>query len=1023
MLNPAQTKRVMGKLRRMLDTYSPYMFRPLETLDFQIYETQEELFCPPQEGRPIKRGESWGASGSYGWFQAKFVPGGEMKGKAIYLLPHFGGVESLLFLDSMPWGIFTAANGKHVVSCLTTCCDGSPMDLAVEVYTGHSIPGVQPLRSDPPLPDKYVYQGAEIAIKDEDVYEFIFDLQTLLELEEVLPETSFRRAQVTNCLISVYSQALQSPQDASGGEWRASLVKAREIMAPCLTAKNGPSAPVAAMVGHSHMDTSWLWPSRVTLKKCARTYSNQLNLMEQYPEHRFFQSSAYHLELMRRYYPKLFAALAEKIREGRYEPNGGVWVECDCNVPSGESIVRQFLWGQRYTQKYFGYRSNCFWLPDTFGYNAAIPQIMKGCGVDYFVTTKLSWNDTTRFPWETFYWEGIDGSKVFTHFTVIENWPGPAGLVPVLCGTQGAAAMPEKRIVSQRILPYGHGDGGGGPRFEMLELARRCKDLEGCPRVEIVNVGKTLVEMEQSAHDVPTHRGELYLELHRGTLTNQHQIKRNNRKAEISLHNLELAEVLTAVSQNRTASGDAMIPLWEDLLVNQFHDILPGTCLQEVHERAERQVNEVIERAESQTAALMDVPHDNHLTLLNPLGFNRHDTVYLRGDKLPIGCTAQKTQDVTGAPLWAVDGVEIAPLSAVSLALEEAEEKPGESPFRYDGKILETPFARIVFDRQGRIESFYDLRLERELRDKSGLPLNTFLFGEDVPANWDNWDVDADLCMKLAPAGRLIAQMAVSNGAVEFRLRNRWQLTEKTSLTQDMVFHAKSPRIDFETELDWHDRHRFLKAAFDLDFRADRARNEIQFGYCLRPTTRNTEQEQAMFEVCNHRYTDLSELDQGAAILNDCKYGVSVEDGSIRLSLHKGGCRPDDRGDAGLHRFTYSFFPHDCGFGPQVVQEGYLLNYPPVQSQGARPLDSLAWIDKENVILETVKPCEDGGRSFILRLYEAAGCHTAATLTCPAARQIESCNLLEEPRDQPTVGTSFSLVLRPFQIVTLKVEY
>lgn len=1027
MLNPVQTQRMLRKLKRMQKTYTPYLFEPVLSLDFQLFETGEEFCSVPEQvvWRTVSKGEAWGSPCGYGWFRTEFRPEKELLGKPLYLYPHFGGAEGMLFLNGAPRGIFTLQNGNHYISCLTGSCDGSPMELAVEMYTGHHVLGTSPLSNDPPPPARYLYEGGEICLKNETVCGFLFDLQVLCQLAEKLPETDFRRAQVLNCLTGVFQQAVQSPEDCPKAVWEASLLEARKTMAPCLAVKNGPSAPVAGIVGHSHMDTAWLWPTKVTLKKCARTYSNQLNLMDQYPEHRFFQSSAFHLEWMRRYYPSLFQAISEKIAEGRYEPNGGVWVECDCNIPSGESLVRQFLWGQRYTQKYFNYRSNCFWLPDTFGYSAAIPQIMKGCGVDYFVTTKMSWNDTTRFPWETFYWEGIDGTRVFTHFTVIQSWPCPEDLIPEINGVEGGLAMPEKRVVSKRLLPYGYGDGGGGPMFEMLELARRCADLEGCPKARQVNVGDFLREMEQEACDPPVHRGELYLELHRGTLTNLHEIKRNNRKAEIALHDLELAEVLAALRRNRAATEQDIEPLAEVLLVNQFHDILPGTSLQEVHEQAERQVSEMIRNAESKTAGLLSSEANDSVIVLNPLGFARQDTVYFPQEKAPVDSSLilQKTQNLDGKMLWAADGLALPALGGVTLKTTVSPACASGSAFCWNGKTLETPFARVSFDENGALESFFDLRLQRELRDTGKYPLNTFLLGEDLPADWDNWDVDADLETKLAPAGKLLSREVISDGQVEFRLRSEYRLTEKTTLRQDMIFRASSPRIDFETEIDWHDRHRFLKAAFDLDLRADHARNEIQFGCCLRPTTRNTEREQAMFEVCNHRYTDLSEPDQGAAVLNNCKYGVSVKEGSVHLSLHKGGCRPDNRGDAGLHRFTYSFYPHASGFGSDVVREGYLLNFPPIQAIGDAAFEGLASVDRDNVIIDTVKPCEDSQKAFILRLYEATGSHVRTTLTCPRGTGFQLCNMLEEPLGDIQKGAELGLTFKPFEIITVKVFY
>lgn len=1021
MLNNPQLQRMLDKVKRLEHTYAAYLFPPIETEECTIFETKDELFSVPQgEYRPIREGEQWGQLRSFGWFHTEVNPAKEFVGKALYLRPQLGGAEGMLYQNGEPFGIFTLSNGNHEVSCLTTSWDGEPITVDIEMYAGHHCPGVVPLVTEPAPPVPYTYHAVQLCLRDEEVKDFIFDLKVLRELCEALPETDYRKAELTNCLTEVFKVVVQSPEDSEESIWRPTLAAAREIMKPCLEEKNPASAPVAGMIGHSHMDTAWLWPTKVTLKKCARTYSNQLKLMEQYPEHRFFQSSAYHLEWMRRYYPSIFERLAEKIKEGRYEPNGGVWVESDCNIPTGEAMVRQFLWGQRYTEKFFGYRSNCFWLPDTFGYNGAIPQMMKECDIDYFVTTKMSWNDVNRFPWESFYWEGIDGSRVFTHLTDIENWPTPEILVKRMHDTEAKTSVVEKRITPMRLMPYGHGDGGGGPRYEMLETARRCKDLNGCPKVEFVSAGEFLQKIEQSAYDAPTHRGELYLELHRGTLTNQHTIKRNNRKAEQLLHNLELAEVQNAVREHRPASGKEFIPLWETLLVNQFHDILPGTCLQEVHVECERQMAELLQIGGEKLQELLHGSESEKLTLTNPLGFARCDTAYL-----PVavkGAKSQKTQNLNGETVYAVSGVSVPAFGSTCVERDNAPTE-GASAFTWDGTTLTTPFAKVTFDKHGSIESFYDLRLQRELRDEKKLPLNRFVMAEDVPCNYDNWDVDADIQLKYAPVGELLSREVIADGAVEFRLRQTVRLSAKTTLRQDIIFHADSPRVDFDTELDWHERHQFLKTAFDLQLRSEFARTEIQFGYTQRPTTRNTTQQQAMFEVSNHRYTDLSELDQGAAVLNDCKYGISVEEGSLRLSLHKGGCRPDDRGDAGLHRFTYAFFPHDCGFGSVVMEEAQLLNQPVLVTSGERSVESLVSVDKANIVLDTVKPCEDEENAFILRLYEGAGTHTHATVTCPAATAFTRCNMLEEPKEAAQSGKEFALSLRPFEVVTLKVSY
>ena len=373
------------------------------------------------------------------------------------------------------------------------------------------------------------------------------------------------------------------------------------------------------------MDTAWLWPTAETVRKNARTIANQLSLMEQYPEYRFLQSASCHTAWMQREYPALFERMREAVAQGRYEMNGAVWVECDCNLVGGEALIRQFLWGQRYTRDTFGVLSDCFWLPDTFGYSAAIPQIMRGFGVKYFLTTKLAWNDTNTFPYETFTWRGIDGTDVLAHFFVMDTWPDPKGLLERVNGVGYRDCLHNKQISHQRLIAFGYGDGGGGPQFEMIETARRLADLEGCPRVRYSSASKFMQSLEAEGREFPEYRGELYLELHRGTLTGKQQIKKNNRMAETALHDLELVTVLAAVHSGAPACGAACRPLWETLLVNQFHDILPGSCIPEAHDESLRQTTALLEEAGRRLDATLRPEQMGGV--LNPLGFARTDTV------------------------------------------------------------------------------------------------------------------------------------------------------------------------------------------------------------------------------------------------------------------------------------------------------------------------------------------------------------------------------------------------------------
>ena len=1043
-MNDIQINRMLQKLARYEQTLEPYVFSNIAEAEARYYETMEQHHSIPQEEglyKDIKKGDTWGREGVYCWFKGKVHIPQEYKGQNIYIRPEVGGYEAMLWVDGIPSGTFATkivqtGHGNHYCDLLVNGeYQDEAVDFAVEFYAGHYILGTQPFETNVKSDYRYEYKAIWLCIKNQDIADFIYDLRTLNQMAEKLEALSFRRADIINCLTQVHKTVYYSLENAEEAVWRPALAKAREIMKPLLEAKNPKSAPFAGLVGHSHMDTAWLWHIPETVKKCARTFSNEISLMNQFPEYRFIQSSAYHTEMIRKNYPGLFEKLAEKVREGRYEPNGAVWVECDCNITSGESMIRQFLWGQKYTQKYFDYTSNCFWLPDTFGYSAAIPQIMKGCRVDYFLTTKMSWNDTNKFPYETFYWKGFDGTEVFTHFNITHCWPEPKALLESVNGRGSDNYLKNKNVAKSRLIAYGYGDGGGGPQFEMIEMAKRVRDLEGCPRAEHMSVGSFMEKLEQEAVNPPVYKGELYLELHRGTLTNQHTIKRNNRKAETALHDLEFLTVHRAVSEGKTAADTDIRPLMETLLVNQFHDILPGTCIPRAHDDCYREMGQVLEKAQKLIGITAGAKADKDaVTVINTLGFERQGMIYLDGfgDKTATDkdITTQKVQNLRGEEQLCVANIKLPSLGSRVLAFEPvcnaAAPAAGEdkSPFELNGNVLTTPFARVTFDEEGTISSFIDTRVNRELRG-SGYPLNTFLIAEDVPTAWDNWDIDADCQMKFQADAGLIDRKIAADGKIQFRIRSTYKLTGKSTVRQDMIFYSTTPRVDFETVIDWNDKHRFLKVDFDTTIVSNTARHEIQFGHCQKPTTRNNSYEQAMFEVVNHKFTDISETRYGVSILNDCKYGISVEGSDMRLSLHKGGCRPDPRGDAGIHECVYSFLPHTGDFSADnVILPAYGLNYKPLVIRGAAELDSLARADSSNIIIETVKPCEDNQKAFILRLYEAEGTFTRSRVTLGMKpKAIELTNMLEEKLEAMDAGSTFDLTFGPFEIKTVKISY
>lgn len=1038
-MNDIQIDRMLQKLIRYEQILEPYIFTDIAEVEVERYETVQQHHSVPQDDSlyvKTQKGDMWGGEGVYCWFKGKAQIPEEYKGKNIYIKPEAGGFEAMLWVNGIPSGTFTtkmsqAAYGKHYCDMLMKEVTLDNVDIAIEFYAGHYIIGTQPFETIPETDFRYTYKGITLCTKNQDIADFVFELRTLNQLVENLDPLSFRRANIINCLTEVHKVVYYAVEDIDEEIWQSALAKARKIMEPELQAHNSQSAPFAGIVGHSHMDTAWLWPIQETIKKCARTYSNEISLMNQYPEYRFVQSSAYHTEMIRLNYPELFEKLKEKFDEGRYEINGAVWVECDCNITSGESMIRQFLWGQKYTQKYFNYTSNCFWLPDTFGYSAAIPQIMKGCRVDYFLTTKLSWNDTNKFPYETFYWKGIDGTEVFTHFNLTHCWPDPKTLIQTLEGRNCDNYLKNKNVAKSRLIAYGYGDGGGGPQFEMIEMAKRLKDLEGCPKAEHVNVGQFMKALEKEALNPPVFKGELYLELHRGALTNQHTIKRNNRKAEIALHDLEFMTVQKSVSEQSVAVDEDIRPLMETLLVNQFHDILPGTSMAKVNDLCHSQMEELLEKASELLQKSFGTNTDkNVVTVINTLGFERNEMIYLEGyeNRIPTdkNLIFQPIKSIKGQDQLFIANLKLPSLGGTVLAFEEAGASIDElkSAFELNGNVLTTPFARVTFTEDGTISSFIDIRVNRELRGK-GHPLNTFLMAEDVPSAWDSWDIDADCQLKFEASAKLVDREVVSDGRAQYRIRSTYQLSRKSTVRQDMIFYSTTPRVDFETIIDWNDNHRFLKVDFDTTIMSNTARHDIQFGHCQKPTTRNNSIEQAMFEVVNHKFTDLSETRYGVAILNDCKYGISVEGSDIRLSLHKGGCRPDPRGDMGEHACIYSLLPHIGDFGAEtVILPAYSFNYSPIVKSGVGLYESFASVDNTNIIIETIKPCEENQKAYIMRLYEAEGTFTNAKVilgTSPEA--VELTNMLEERLESLPIRKEIELSFHPFEIKTIKVSY
>lgn len=1018
------TKKLLTQYKNALDVYARHIFAPVKHVcEALSLRTQEHLRRPPTDNlAPIREGETWGGLWQNIWLSLDVAADGDTLGKQIWLIPHTGATEILCFRDGAPSGIINSKNnfigGMHSAMYVGKSDSPKTWRVDLECYAGHFCPGCAPYDNyGADTPDeknyRFTFGGLDVCVMDEAINRMVFDLSTVVQLAE-MDGDNFVSGRAIRALRAAFPHFIQSPIDHTRGELDAAAEAVSAILAPALekSAANDGSRGYVSLIGHSHMDTAWLWPYSETIRKCARTYAEALDLMERYPDYDFIQSSALHTWWMEKYYPEIFEGIKRRVAEGRYEPNGGVWVECDCNVTGGEAMARQFIYGQRYTRSRFGYTADCFWLPDTFGYNAAIPQIMRESDVKYFLTTKISWNDMNKMAADTFRWRGLDGSEVLTHFNTMQAIPDPKTV------TAAVDQIIDKTTADSRLVAYGFGDGGGGPTYGMLEYMKRTVGLPGLPAQRPETVSAFMNRLDKERERYPIFNGELYLEFHRGTLTSIHDVKRNNRKAEIALHNLEF---LAAVSENNTNAD--IEPLYKELLRNQFHDILPGSSIAEVNDTARAEVSALIGDVNARIAGYLGEASETDLTIVNaaPFSWTESDVFEAEGDWAISGALSQRYVDVMGRARTAISGLRIHAYAAAH-AFPGVETRAA-SPFKYDGKRLVTPLYEAEFDDCGYIASLIERATGRQYA--AAMPLGTLLFGENVPDQYENWEISPSEDMKLQPVRALLSRDVVSDGAVEWRVRSVYALSKRSTATVDTVFHAADPAVTYDIKLDWHDRRALVKIAFDANIKSDFVRNEIQFGHMNRPTTRNTSLDSAKFEVVNHRWSDLSDARGGVALLNDCKYGMSAEGGMMTLTLMHGGCRPDPRGDEGVHEMKCAILPHSAPFSTEaVIAPAYKFNMPLIASRTAAAMEPLFSLEGEHVICETVKRAEDVENAYVLRLYECEGVPARCEVSLhDAVKGVERVNFLEEKQcDLPCENGRVSLSLRPFEIATLLVR-
>ncbi|KAI7866274.1 glycosyl hydrolases family 38 N-terminal domain-containing protein [Spinellus fusiger] len=824
-----------------------------------------------------------------------------------------------------------------------------------------------------------------------------------------------------------------------------------------LSHKNGQGQHKVTALGNCHIDTAWLWPYNETKRKVARSWSSQLNLMDRYPDYIFTASQAQQYDWLKDLYPETFMQIKEKEKEGKWEIIGGSWVEHDTNMPSGESLCRQMLLGQRFFEKHFGKRTKIFWLPDSFGYSAQLPQVLCQSGCDYFFTQKLSWNNINTFPLTTFWWTGIDNSSVLAHLTPAETYN--ASVTPSELH-KCAKNNHDIETVNHSLLVYGHGDGGGGPTPEMLERLKRVEDVNGLPTCRPGTALGFFKSLETESKRIQSYKGELYLEFHRGTYTTQALVKKGNRKGEVLLRDLEIISVIALTTKPMESNlytfkypVDSIDRLWKLLCINQFHDCLPGSAIglafKDVHKyhrdimsqslllRHKAQDYIISNTCEPRNNTEKQTDDKNGILIFNTLPWTRSEVISMnQANKMDAsllydhGQTYALVEDITG--LGVTGYVDNSTIAGDSICKD-----PVRAYVHEDNTfVLENVYLKAVFNQDGQLIELIDKRVSRGSLVPKRAKGNVLVLYEDVPTYWDAWDVEIYHLQKYKQIEGSKNLEIISAGPYKAELKLRQEISKKSYISQIISLTCIGERIEFSNTVEWYESHQFLKVEFPWDLVSDYATYDIQYGVIRRPTHYNSTQDSARFEVCGHKFADLSESNYGVALINNCKYGYATQGNVQRLSLLRSPKGPDENADMGQHTFKYAIYPHDKNFcGSNVVREALEFNVPLSirQSNGFEIKNetvsaSIFEINpSERVILDTIKLAEDDqgkGETIILRLYEAYGGKTATTLkSCLSIEKIQISNILEDDGETITANDSseFPILMNPFQILTLKV--
>ncbi|WP_282687991.1 MULTISPECIES: glycoside hydrolase family 38 C-terminal domain-containing protein [unclassified Streptomyces] len=1026
---------VEGRLERALHQFvRPAQYAARTPLTVSVWHVPGEP-VPVAEAigadfAPFTAGTEWGKPWSTSWFRLRGAVPEEWSGRRVEVVvdPGFTGqgpgfqAEGMLY-DHQGVPLKGVHPRNRHLALAHPAAGGEPVDLLLEAAANPAVleHGFAPTplgdvltAGDRPL---YRFASADLAVLDEEVWHLVLDIEVLSELMHELPDDRSRRHEILRALESMLD-ALDL-HDVSG-----TAAAGRAALAEVLARPASASAHRISAAGHAHIDSAWLWPLRETVRKASRTFANATALARDYPELVFACSQAQQYAWVKEHQPHIWERIKEAVAAGQWSPVGSMWVESDANMPGGEALARQLVHGKRFFEEELGVETEEIWLPDSFGYTAAFPQLAKLAGVKWFLTQKLSWNQHNRMPHHTFWWEGIDGTRVFTHFPPVDTYNAQLHARQLAHAEKNFA---DKGRATRSLVPFGWGDGGGGPTREMLERARRLRDLEGSPRVTVEKPSAFFTAAEEEYGErAPVWSGELYLELHRATYTTQAKTKQGNRRSEHLLREAELWATAAALrSSAYRYPYERLDRVWKTVLLHQFHDILPGSSIAWVHREARTTYEEVrAELADLVADAVTSLGTAEGLVALNSSPYDRVQVIELDAEAagvLPSGAHVQELGEGRAAVLARSPGLGAGLLDGAAVPERAVTAKASDS----GGLVLDNGLLRVAVDRDGLVSSVHDLVAGREVL-VPGARANLLQLHPDHPNHWDAWDIDRHYRNTRTDLTAADSVSLVEEGPLRAAVRVVRSFG-KSTVVQELRLAAGARQLDIDTEVDWQESEKVLKAAFPLDVHAERSTAEIQFGHVHRATHDNTSWDAARFEICAHRWLRVAEPGYGAALLNDSTYGHDVTrtphpDGlgtTVRLTLLRAPHSPDPHTDLGAHRFRYALAP-----GAEVtdaVREGLALNLP-LRAAVAPVVPALVSTGHPAVTVESVKLAEDRSGDVIVRLYESAGGRALTRLTVSfPVTEARITDLLERPlHPAATDEDGLVLDLRPFQILTVR---